>query len=80
MPDVRPQTTVERGCHDLSQWPTGLADGLRLEELPFLAGQDSPQIWFPRPRLITEVRPVKQELHDLRVPRGVEAVKGEATI
>ena len=78
MPDVRSQTTVERGRHDLSQWPTGLADGLRLEELPFLSGAGlTPDVWFPRPRHIAGVRPAEHELHRVRVARATEAVKGQ---
>ena len=35
--------------YDLSQWPAGLADGLRLEELPLLASQDAPLWVFGSP-------------------------------
>src|SRR3990172_285501 len=44
--------------YDLFQRPTGLADGLRLKELPLPASRDAPQR-FGSPVLFSEVRPME---------------------
>ena len=44
--------------YDLFQRPTGLADGLRLKELPLPVSRDAPQR-FGSPVLFSEVRPME---------------------